>query len=73
MNPVTRTLRTVLQVLTALVVVLPAAVAFAGSLGYTVDGAALAAVLAAAVILVTPVQNAREQAGLIPTLGARKS
>lgn len=72
MNPVTRTLRTVLQVLTAAVIVLPAAVAFAAQLGYTIDGVGIAAVLAAAVVLVTTVQNALEQAGLIPTLGASK-
>ena len=73
MNPVTRTLRTVLQVLTAALVVLPAAVAFADTLGVTIDGVGIAATLAAAVILVTTVQNALEQAGIIPTLGARKS
>lgn len=73
MNPITRTLRTVLQVLTAAIVVLPAAVAFAGTLGATINGTALAAVLAAAVILVTTVQNALEQAGIIPTLGAPKA
>lgn len=71
MNPVTRVLRTVLQVLTAAVVVLPAAVSFADSVGVTIDGVGIAATLAAAVILVTTLQNALEQAGLIPTLGAR--
>lgn len=72
MNPITRILRTVLQVLAALVVVLPAAVAFLGTVGVTVDGVALAGVLAAAVVLVTTVQNALEQAELIPTLGGPK-
>lgn len=72
MNPLARILRTVLQVLAALVIVLPAVVAFLGTVGITVDGAALATVLAAAVVLVTTVQNALEQAGLIPTIGAPK-
>lgn len=71
-HPVARILRTILQVLAALVIVLPAIVAFLGTLGITVDGVGLAAVLAAAVVLVTTVQNALEQAGLIPTLGGPK-
>lgn len=71
-HPVARILRTILQVLAALVVVLPAVVAFLASVGVTVDGVGLAAVLAAAVVLVTTVQNALERADLIPTLGGPK-
>lgn len=73
MNPITRTLRTIGQVLAAAVIVLPAAVALLATVGITVDGPGLAAVLAAAVILVTTAQNALEQAGLIPTLGAGRT
>ncbi len=69
-HPVARILRTILQVLAALVIVLPAVVAFLASVGIAVDGVGLAAVLAAAVVLVTTVQNALEQAGVIPTIGA---
>jgi len=69
-HPVARILRTILQVLAALVIVLPAVVAFLASVGITVDGVGLAAVLAAAVVLVTTVQNALGQAGVIPTIGA---
>lgn len=69
MNPVTRILRTIGQVLAAAVIVLPAVVALLGTVGITVDGVGLAAVLAAAIVLVTTMQNALEQAGLIPEIG----
>ena len=73
MNPVTRILRTLAQVLAAGVLIVPVLVAFLATVGVTVDGKAWAAVLAAAVILVTTVQNALEQAGIIPTLGANRN
>ena len=72
MNPVTRILRTVLQVLTAALIIVPTFVALLATMDVEVDGKAWAAVLAAAVLFVTTVQNALEQAGLIPTLGARR-
>lgn len=72
MNPVTRILRTLAQVLAAGVLIVPVLVAFLATVGVAVDGKAWAAVLAAAVILVTTVQNALEQAGIIPTLGANR-
>ena len=72
MTGATRVLRTLLQVLVAATIILPTLVAFLGTVGVTVDGKAWAAVLAAAVILVTTAQNALEQSGLIPTLGANR-
>lgn len=72
MNPVTRILRTVGQVLAAALIIVPTFVALLATVDVEVDGKAWAAVLAAAVLFVTTVQNALEQAGLIPTLGARR-
>lgn len=70
MSPVTRILRTLGQLLAAGVLIVPALVALLATVGVEVDGKAWAAVLAAAVVLVTTVQNALEQAGVIPTIGA---
>lgn len=73
MTPVARILRTVGQVLAAALIVVPTFVALLATVGVEVDGKAWAAVLAAAVLFVTTVQNALEQAGLIPALGARRA
>lgn len=73
MSGATRVLRTLLQFLVAATIILPTFVALLGTVGVTVDGKAWAAVLAAAVIFVTTVQNALEQSGLIPTLGANRN
>lgn len=73
MNPVTRILRTVLQVLTAALIIVPTFVALLATMDVEVDGKAWAAVLAAAVLFVTTVQNALEQTGVIPTVGAPRT
>lgn len=72
MSGATRVLRSLLQMLVAATIILPALVGFLSAAGVTVDGKAWAAVLAAAVILVTTVQNALEQSGIIPTFGANR-
>lgn len=62
-TPLVRVLRTVVQVLVALVAVLPATVAALAAVGVHVDGALLAALAGAAVLVVTAVQNGIEHAG----------
>ena len=73
MTPTTRILRTAGQLLAAAVIIVPTFVALLATAGIEVDGKAWAAVLAAAVLFVTTVQNALEQSGIIPTVGAPKA
>lgn len=73
MTPIARILRTVGQILAAVVIVVPTFAALLATVGVPVDGKAWAAVAAAAVLFVTTVQNALEKVGLIPTLGSGKA
>ena len=61
----TRQLRTLVQVLVAIATVVPSAVAALEAGGIHLNGAAISAVTGAAVVIVTAVQNALEDAGVL--------
>jgi hypothetical protein len=61
-----RVIRTTLQVLLAVLVAVPAAVAALEAAGLQVNGAVLVGIAGAAVVIVSAVQNALEDSGALP-------